>query len=125
MVTADDGQAALDLLAEEQVDLVLLDLDLPRVDGQTVIERFHTWSETPVIVLSVTDGQDAKVAALDAGADDYVTKPFPTKELLARMRAVMRRATSDQFDAPSIAIQRARDRPGEATRKVSREKPSI
>jgi two-component system, OmpR family, KDP operon response regulator KdpE len=99
VVTADDGESALDLLAGEQVDLVLLDLGLPGLDGYGVLERFRTWSETPVIVLSVRDAQDEKVAALDAGADDYVTKPFAAKELLARMRAVLRRATGDQTEA--------------------------
>jgi two-component system KDP operon response regulator KdpE len=101
VLTAEDGESALNLLAEEQVDLVLLDLGLPGLDGHSVIERLRTWSETPVIVLSVRDAQDEKVAALDAGADDYVTKPFGAKELLARMRAVLRRATSDQAE-PSV-----------------------
>jgi two-component system KDP operon response regulator KdpE len=101
VLTAEDGESALDLLAEEQVDLILLDLGLPGLDGHDVIERLRAWSETPVIVLSVRDAQDEKVAALDAGADDYVTKPFGTKELLARMRAVLRRATTDQAE-PSV-----------------------
>jgi two-component system KDP operon response regulator KdpE len=99
VLTAVNGKSALALLAEEQVDLVLLDLGLPDLDGHGVIERFRTWSETPVIVLSVRNAQDEKVAALDAGADDYVTKPFGTKELLARMRAVLRRAAPDQTEA--------------------------
>ena len=99
VLTAVNGKSALALLAEEQVDLVLLDLGLPDLDGHGVIERFRTWSETPVIVLSVRNAQDEKVAALDAGADDYVTKPFGTKELLARMRAVLRRAAPDQAEA--------------------------
>jgi two-component system KDP operon response regulator KdpE len=101
VLTAKDGESALDLLADEQVDLVLLDLGLPGLDGHDVIERLRSWSETPVIVLSVRDAQDEKVAAFDAGADDYVTKPFGTKELLARMRAVLRRAASDE-SAPSV-----------------------
>jgi two-component system KDP operon response regulator KdpE len=96
-----DGETALDLLADEQIDLVLLDLGLPGLDGHHVIERLRSWSETPVIVLSVRDAQDEKVAAFDAGADDYVTKPFGTKELLARMRAVLRRAAPDD-DEPSL-----------------------
>jgi two-component system, OmpR family, KDP operon response regulator KdpE len=98
VLTAEDGESALDVLAEEQVDLVLLDLGLPDVDGHHVIERLRTWAETPVIVLSVKEAQDEKVAALDAGADDYMTKPFGTKELLARMRAVLRRASTDQAE---------------------------
>jgi two-component system KDP operon response regulator KdpE len=98
VLTAEDGKSALEVLAEEQVDLVLLDLGLPDLDGHHVIERLRTWAQTPVIVLSVRDAQDEKVAALDAGADDYMTKPFGTKELLARMRAVLRRASTDQAE---------------------------
>ncbi|MEA2452381.1 MAG: two-component system, OmpR family, operon response regulator KdpE [Actinomycetota bacterium] len=94
--TAGDGETALEMLAAEQLDLVLLDLGLPNLDGREVIERLRAWSEIPVIVLSVRDGQDEKAAALDAGADDYITKPFGAKELLARMRAVLRRASPDQ-----------------------------
>jgi two-component system, OmpR family, KDP operon response regulator KdpE len=98
VLTAEDGESALHVLAKEQVDLVLLDLGLPDLDGHHVIERLRTWTETPVIVLSVRDAQDEKVAALDAGADDYMTKPFGTKELLARMRAVLRRVSTDQAE---------------------------
>ena len=98
ILTAGDGETALELLAGEQLDLVLLDLGLPRLDGHDVISRLRSWSDIPVIVLSVREGQDEKAAALDAGADDYVTKPFGTKELLARMRAVLRRATPEQTE---------------------------
>lgn len=95
VVTAGDGESALQLLAEEQLDLLLLDLGLPNLDGHEVISELRRWSDIPVIVLSVREGQDEKAAALDAGADDYVTKPFGTKELLARMRAVLRRAAPE------------------------------
>ena len=95
VLTASDGETALDVLAANEVDLVLLDLALPGMDGNEVIDRLRSWSETPVIVLSVREGQEDKVAALDAGADDYVTKPFGTNELLARMRAVLRRAGAE------------------------------
>jgi len=112
ILTAADGEIALRMLAEEQPDLVLLDLGLPHVDGHQVITRLRTWSDVPVIVLSVRDGQDEKAAALDAGADDYVTKPFGAKELLARMRAVLRRAAPEQsepvlhFDELEIDLSR-------------------
>jgi two-component system KDP operon response regulator KdpE len=74
------------------VDLVVLDLSLPGIDGHEVIRRLRGFSDVPVLVLSVRESQDDKVAALDAGADDYITKPFALGELLARMRALERRA---------------------------------
>ena len=91
VATAPNGETALDVLATQTVDLVVLDLGLPGIDGIEVIRRMRTWSTTPVIVLSVRDAQADKVKALDAGADDYVTKPFAMDELQARMRAVLRR----------------------------------
>ena len=95
VVTAASGERALSVAAEEELDLVLLDLGLPGIEGHEVIQRLRAWSELPVIVISVRDGQEDKVAALDAGADDFVTKPFGMKELLARMRAVRRRAAAE------------------------------
>lgn len=97
VVTASNGETALDLLAESEVDLVVLDLGLPGIDGHEVIKRLRAWSDVPVIVLSVRERQDEKVAALDAGADDYVTKPFAMGEVLARMRAVRRRAATESL----------------------------
>jgi two-component system KDP operon response regulator KdpE len=91
VATAGNGETALDRLATEPVDLVILDLSLPGIDGHEVIGRLRSFSDVPVLVLSVRESQDDKVAALDAGADDYVTKPFAIGELLARMRAVERR----------------------------------
>ena len=96
VLTAGNGETALDVLAREAVDLVLLDLGLPGMDGQEVIRRVRSWSDVPIIVLSVREGQDEKVRALDSGADDYVTKPFGMAELLARMRAVRRRAEPEE-----------------------------
>lgn len=95
VVTAASGETALSLAAEEELDLVLLDLGLPGIEGHEVIQRLRAWSELPVIVISVRERQEEKVAALDAGADDFVTKPFGMKELLARMRAVQRRAANE------------------------------
>ena len=102
VVTAGNGETALAVAAEEQLDLLLLDLGLPGIDGREVIKRLRAWSDVPVIVISVRDGQEDKVAALDAGADDFVTKPFGMKELLARMRAVRRRASSDDGTGPLL-----------------------
>ncbi|HEX6399193.1 MAG TPA: response regulator, partial [Actinomycetota bacterium] len=85
------GEEAVVGAAESAPELLLLDLGLPDVDGTEVIRRVRGFSEVPIIVLSVRDQQHDKVAALDAGADDYVTKPFAMEELLARARAAMRR----------------------------------
>ena len=96
VLTAGNGETALDLLPDADVDLVVLDLGLPGISGEEVIRRVRGWSDVPIIVLSVRDGQADKVDAFDAGADDYVTKPFGIPELLARMRAVRRRAEGDR-----------------------------
>lgn len=95
VLTAGTGEVALSVAAEEDLDLVLLDLGLPGIEGREVIQRLRSWSELPVIVISVRESQEEKVAALDAGADDFVTKPFGMKELLARMRAVRRRVATN------------------------------
>jgi two-component system KDP operon response regulator KdpE len=89
---ADTGQSGLAGAAMRRPDVVLLDLGLPDLDGMEVLKRLREWSAVPVVVLTVRDSDDEKVAALDAGADDYVTKPFSTPELLARLRAAQRRA---------------------------------
>jgi two-component system KDP operon response regulator KdpE len=104
--TAANGEEGLLKAAEVAPDLVFLDLGLPDLDGTEVIERLRSFSEVPVIVLSVRDRQADKVAALDAGADDYVTKPFGRVEVLARMRAQLRRIRADQ---PAPAIVRVGD----------------
>lgn len=105
VLTAATGEKALSLAAEEELDLVLLDLGLPGIEGSEVIQRLRTWTELPVIVISVQESQEDKVAALDAGADDFVTKPFGMKELLARMRAVRRRAGSDEDPRPVLRFE--------------------
>jgi two-component system, OmpR family, KDP operon response regulator KdpE len=88
--------------ADQRPDIVLLDLGLPDMDGTEVIRRIRGFSEVPVIILSVRESQADKVAALDAGADDYVTKPFGMEELLARTRAALRRAGEAEPDAPVL-----------------------
>jgi two-component system KDP operon response regulator KdpE len=90
---AHDGASALELAAARHPDVVLLDLGLPDMDGTQVIRGLRGWTKIPVIVLSARHASDEKVDALDAGADDYVTKPFGMDELLARLRAAVRRAT--------------------------------
>lgn len=85
------GQEGLQSIAFRRPDVVLLDLGLPDLDGHEVLHRLREWSEVPVVVLTVRDAEDEKVRALDAGADDYITKPFSTPELLARLRVAQRR----------------------------------
>jgi len=100
--TAGNGETALELIATEPPDLILLDLGLPGIDGVEVLRRLRGFSEAPVIVLSVREAQTEKVAALDAGADDFLTKPFGMDELLARMRATLRRAGSPGAPGDSL-----------------------
>ena len=88
---AADGQEALNAVLAHRPDLIILDLGLPDIDGIEVTRRLREWSQTPIIILSVREAEQDKIAALDAGADDYLTKPFGTGELLARMRVVQRR----------------------------------
>jgi two-component system, OmpR family, KDP operon response regulator KdpE len=88
-----DGQAALDMAARWRPDLILLDLGLPVIDGLEVCRQLRSWSQVPIIVLTVRDTEQDKVTALDLGADDYLTKPFGTDELLARIRVALRHAT--------------------------------
>jgi two-component system KDP operon response regulator KdpE len=92
---ASDGEQGLQLMARIRPDLVILDLGLPGIDGVQVLRRLRTWSQVPVVVLSGRETEADKVAALDAGADDYVTKPFAIAELLARIRAALRRSPVD------------------------------
>ncbi|OZB88041.1 MAG: DNA-binding response regulator [Microbacterium sp. 14-71-5] len=95
------GRAAL-RAAAAGVDVVVLDLGLPDIDGVDVVAGIRGWSQVPIIVLSARESQAAKVDALDAGADDYVTKPFGMDELLARIRAALRRATPEPVSEPLV-----------------------
>jgi two-component system KDP operon response regulator KdpE len=92
VLTAADGTSALDLAGRTPPDLAIVDLGLPDIDGVEVVRGLRGWTTVPIIVLSARDDQAGKVRALDAGADDYVTKPFGMDELLARIRAALRRA---------------------------------
>jgi two-component system KDP operon response regulator KdpE len=102
VAVAHDGASGLAAVARERPDVVILDLGLPDMDGVDVIHGLRGWTTTPIIVLSAREHEAAKVAALDAGADDYVTKPFGMDELLARVRAAVRRR-SPVADDPVIA----------------------
>lgn len=100
---AETGEEALRLAAERRIELALVDLGLPGIDGIEVVRGIRGWSEMPIIVLSVRESEQDKVAALDAGADDYVTKPFGMGELLARIRAVTRRVAG-RDEAPAVVV---------------------
>ncbi|MDQ1292901.1 MAG: two-component system, OmpR family, operon response regulator KdpE [Actinomycetota bacterium] len=98
VVTAADGTAALSSANRDHPDLIVLDLGLPDLDGVQVIRVLRTWTPVPILVLSGRVGSHDKIDALDAGADDYVTKPFDIGELFARIRAITRRATPAETD---------------------------
>jgi two-component system KDP operon response regulator KdpE len=91
-----NGKAAVSSVAEYRPDVVLLDLGLPDIDGVEVTRQLREWTSTPIIILSVREQEAEKVAALDAGADDYMTKPFGISELLARIRVAMRHTLTDE-----------------------------
>jgi two-component system, OmpR family, KDP operon response regulator KdpE len=102
--TASNGADGLTLAAAEQPDLIILDLSLPDMDGIEVCKQLRTWTQTPIVVLSVRDSERDKVAALDHGADDYLTKPFGIDELLARIRVAIRHAARVQPIQKTIVI---------------------
>jgi two-component system KDP operon response regulator KdpE len=99
---AETGQAGLDAAVDCSPDLVILDLSLPDIDGLDVCRQLREWLTAPVLVLSVRADDSDKIAALDLGADDYLTKPFSTGELLARVRALLRRASQGETMSPVI-----------------------
>jgi two-component system KDP operon response regulator KdpE len=105
---SEGGRHSLSEIALRHPDVVLLDLALPDMDGVELLKRVRQWSQVPVLILSVKDSPEDKVTALDAGGDDYVTKPFEASELLARLRAIQRRAPasaeSSCFEAGHLAI---------------------
>lgn len=100
---ASNGQETLNAVVENRPDVIILDLGLPDFDGIEVTRRLREWSQIPIIILSVREAENDKIAALDAGADDYLTKPFGTGELMARMRVVMRRL-SGKSDEPVLLV---------------------
>jgi two-component system KDP operon response regulator KdpE len=118
---AHDGAAALRLAAARHPDVIVLDLGLPDMDGVEVIRGLRGWTRVPIIVLSARHASGEKVQALDAGADDYVTKPFGMDELMARLRAAVRRATPDGPGDGARAVQTATFTVDLAARRVHRD----
>ena len=100
---ASDGNEAIQAVLSHRPDMIILDLGLPDMDGIEVTRRLREWSQTPIIILSVREAENDKIAALDAGADDYLTKPFGTGELMARMRVAQRRQLTNA-DEPVFQI---------------------
>ncbi|MFZ5881350.1 MAG: response regulator [Chloroflexota bacterium] len=99
ILEAENGGDAIQTAAVNHPDLIILDLGLPDMDGTEVTRRLREWTDVPVIVISVRDSEQDKVAALDAGADDYLTKPFGTSELLARIRVALRRSNKPETES--------------------------
>ena len=103
-LTAENGESAVMETASHNPDIILLDLGLPDIDGVEVIRRIRSWSDVPIIVISARSEDSDKIDALDAGADDYLTKPFSVDELLARLRVTQRRLSQLQLSAPQEAV---------------------
>lgn len=111
VLEAATGEAGIDAAIQHQPKIVLLDLGLPDIDGLVILKRLREWTQTPVLVVSVRGREDDKISALDAGANDYITKPFSTGELLARLRVVQRYAapvaTAQQFTSGPLSVDLA------------------
>lgn len=102
VIEAENGQAALEIFSAQGADVILLDLMMPKVDGNQVCKQIRTTSNVPIIMLTAKDTEVDKVVGLEIGADDYVTKPYSTRELLARMKAVLRRKVEPVLDSGSV-----------------------
>lgn len=104
VLTALDGAEALQVIEKESPDLIILDIMMPEMDGFEVCYRLREWSQVPIIMLSARDDEEDKVKSLDLGADDYLTKPFGVKELLARVRSVLRRIEAAEAISPQATF---------------------
>jgi two-component system KDP operon response regulator KdpE len=118
LVEAETGQQAIRMAAQQPPDLVILDLGLPDLDGQDVLRQLREWLKAPIIILSARDQEKQKVTALDNGADDYLTKPFSTAELLARIRVALRHAARTGAESESSVFTQGELKVDLANRKV-------
>ncbi len=100
VVSAADGVAGLELHAREHPDLVILDLMLPALDGMEVCRRIRAWAETPILMLTARQGEEDRIAGLESGADDYLVKPFSPRELVSRVKAILRRTSTSNPTGP-------------------------
>ena len=114
VIVAQDGLEALDQVEREMPDLIILDINLPKIDGLEVCRRVRQWCKTPIMIVSARGRESDKVTCLDMGADDYITKPFSSRELVARIKAVMHRTTFREespepvFSSDNLTIDFAR-----------------
>ena len=104
VLCASDGIAGLELHAREHPDLVILDLMLPILDGMEVCRRIRNWANTPILMLTARQGEDERVAGLEAGADDYLVKPFSPRELVSRVKAILRRSATTPTNAKTSTL---------------------
>ncbi|GAC1366217.1 MAG: response regulator transcription factor [Ktedonobacteraceae bacterium] len=110
VVIANDGIAGLELHAREQPDLVILDLMLPVLDGMEVCRRIRAWASTPILMLTARQGEEDRIAGLEAGADDYLVKPFSPRELVSRVKAILRRvATTNSNSHETVATNESKE----------------
>ena len=109
VLSATDGIAGLELHAREHPDLVILDLMLPALDGMEVCRRIRAWAATPILMLTARQGEDDRIAGLESGADDYLVKPFSPRELVSRVKAILRRSSSPPVGTASAQESRHAD----------------
>src|SRR5713226_7872412 len=102
VLTAGDGVAGLELHAREHPDLIILDLMLPALDGMEVCRRIRTWANTPILMLTARQGEDDRIAGLDLGADDYLVKPFSPREVVSRVKAILRRSSTSSLSNTGV-----------------------
>lgn len=112
VLTAGDGIAGLELHAREHPDLIILDLMLPALDGMEVCRRIRTWASTPILMLTARQGEDDRIAGLDIGADDYLVKPFSPREVVSRVKAILRR-TAPAAPAMNTSVPAQNENPSE------------